>query len=477
MKKGTTHVGISHNNSETLYGLSNNFTHSEACNDNRKIAFTLAEVLITLGIIGVVSAMTIPTLISDVQNRQFTTGSKKMDSTLRQVLMLMKANDVLTGHTTTESFMRELQNYIKTSKLCSVDDLNECFSKEFMVEDDAFTLADMSTAKSLGKDWDTNINGVVLNNGATLLLAYNPKCHNDDYNNCIAVTYDLNGIDNKSKYAGNSPSDIGLHNAIFEKGLQCTVSNRIVNCPGVTYTYEWFEKNFSYLTDLCVADGNPGGAWMDKYNPSAPRCSCIAKGTMITLANGREKPIELITYEDELLVWDFDNGKLSTSKALWIKKPEVAVKYNLLTFSDSRQLKTINQHRIFNKELGKFTYPMTDETPIGTTTLLSDGCEVQLTNKKVIEQPVEFYNIITANHFNCFATGICTSNRFNNLYPIKDYKFVKDNRKLLPYEEYENFVSREWYEKLRLAEQVCDQDMKLYLANLIKIQQREMISV
>ena len=37
---------------------------------NRKCAFTLAEVLITLGIIGVVAALTIPTLISKYQEKQ-----------------------------------------------------------------------------------------------------------------------------------------------------------------------------------------------------------------------------------------------------------------------------------------------------------------------------------------------------------------------------------------------------------------------
>lgn len=35
-----------------------------------KKGFTLAEVLITLGIIGVVAAMTIPTLVSKSQQRQ-----------------------------------------------------------------------------------------------------------------------------------------------------------------------------------------------------------------------------------------------------------------------------------------------------------------------------------------------------------------------------------------------------------------------
>lgn len=36
-----------------------------------KLAFTLAEVLITLGIIGVVATITIPTLITNIQDKQF----------------------------------------------------------------------------------------------------------------------------------------------------------------------------------------------------------------------------------------------------------------------------------------------------------------------------------------------------------------------------------------------------------------------
>lgn len=43
----------------------------------RKIAFTLAEVLITLGIIGVVAATTIPTLIANTQGAQNRSHFKK----------------------------------------------------------------------------------------------------------------------------------------------------------------------------------------------------------------------------------------------------------------------------------------------------------------------------------------------------------------------------------------------------------------
>lgn len=52
--------------------------------------FTLAEVLITLGIIGVVAAMTIPTLTSKIQNLQYATAYRKAFSSLNQALRLMQ---------------------------------------------------------------------------------------------------------------------------------------------------------------------------------------------------------------------------------------------------------------------------------------------------------------------------------------------------------------------------------------------------
>ena len=50
----------------------------------KKVAFTLAEVLITLGIIGVVAAITIPTLIAKYQLKEGTVALKKEISVLNQ---------------------------------------------------------------------------------------------------------------------------------------------------------------------------------------------------------------------------------------------------------------------------------------------------------------------------------------------------------------------------------------------------------
>lgn len=59
---------------------------------SRHRAFTLAEVLITLGIIGVVAAMTIPNLVKDYQKTQYVTALKKAYATTNQALKQMAAD-------------------------------------------------------------------------------------------------------------------------------------------------------------------------------------------------------------------------------------------------------------------------------------------------------------------------------------------------------------------------------------------------
>lgn len=58
-----------------------------------KRGFTLAEVLITLGIIGIVAAMTIPTLITNIKGAQYRAQFKKTISTLNQAVRMNKAHN------------------------------------------------------------------------------------------------------------------------------------------------------------------------------------------------------------------------------------------------------------------------------------------------------------------------------------------------------------------------------------------------
>ena len=66
-------------------------THVAHWDNSRKIAFTLAEVLITLGIIGVVAAMTIPTLMANHRKKVVETKLEKIYSVMNQAINLTNA--------------------------------------------------------------------------------------------------------------------------------------------------------------------------------------------------------------------------------------------------------------------------------------------------------------------------------------------------------------------------------------------------
>lgn len=59
-----------------------------------KNAFTLAEVLITLGIIGVVAAMTLPTVINTTRHKELETAFKKAYSNLANACNLVNAEEI-----------------------------------------------------------------------------------------------------------------------------------------------------------------------------------------------------------------------------------------------------------------------------------------------------------------------------------------------------------------------------------------------
>ena len=157
---------------------------------------------------------------------------------------------------------------------------------------------------------------------------------------------------------------------------------------------------------------------------------CLIEGTLITLADGTKKPIEQITYYDELLVWNFYEGKFDTAKPCWIKIPQVANEYNLCKFSNGAEVGFVGEggnkgyHRIYNDEAKAFTHTGIAETPIGTTTFAEDMSMPTLVEQEVVKKEVKYYNIITDKHYNLFANGILTSCKLSNKYAIENMKYV-----------------------------------------------------
>ncbi len=93
-------------------------------------AFTLAEVLITLGIIGVVAAMTMPTLINQTNGAQYRAAFKKELSVISQAVTLNVALEDfdfsdLTGTTTGNGKLTDmLQNRANVVRVASTSDLS-----------------------------------------------------------------------------------------------------------------------------------------------------------------------------------------------------------------------------------------------------------------------------------------------------------------------------------------------------------------
>lgn len=174
--------------------------------------------------------------------------------------------------------------------------------------------------------------------------------------------------------------------------------------------------------------------------------SCMIEGTQITLANGSTKAIEDITYNDELLVWNFYDGKFDKAKPSWIKVVETAPKYNLVKFSNGSEVGfvgpggDIGYHRVFNKEAKAFTHTGVKDTPNGTTTFAQDGTFPTVVSQEVVEKEVKFYNVITDKHYNIFANGILTSCKLSNKYHIEDMRYVGE--KLISDEQEKAYFER-----------------------------------
>jgi len=131
-----------------------------------RFAFTLAEVLITLAIIGVVAAITIPTLMANYQKVQQVAGLKKAYAEITEALKLM-ANDHgcpdnlgCTGAFTNNGDLvtadtilgNEFKKYFKLAKDCGAvynqsDESTKCFSENTS-----------SNYDGSGERWDENDN-------------------------------------------------------------------------------------------------------------------------------------------------------------------------------------------------------------------------------------------------------------------------------------------------------------------------------
>ena len=145
----------------------------------KDVAFTLAEVLITLGVIGVVAALTMPTLLKNIAERSNSEAQANLAQKITKSMDLMRADGGLERtYNSTDEFVDEFSKYIKISTRCDADHIADCWPTKTVTTTDGETydVSKAKTGKNLNlKDNKSNNVGIILADGATLILTYNPN--------------------------------------------------------------------------------------------------------------------------------------------------------------------------------------------------------------------------------------------------------------------------------------------------------------
>ena len=195
-------------------------------------AFTLAEVLITLAIIGVVAAMTIPTLIANYQERAWNTSAEVFVRKLEEALKTMNTQQTLAGYSNTADFVAALGKHFKITRVCQNDDIMSCFEDKVIWGNEEVDMTKIKNASNFGQDdWDTELIGVQFANGTTGIIAYNPECKENPYTNqftgtsCLAILYDTTGFKTpntqQKDLRGINVLSLGGSNCAFEINGTC----------------------------------------------------------------------------------------------------------------------------------------------------------------------------------------------------------------------------------------------------------------
>lgn len=156
---------------------------------------------------------------------------------------------------------------------------------------------------------------------------------------------------------------------------------------------------------------NQGGLFM-KY----AKDSCVAEGTLITLADGSQKAVELLTGDEMLLVWNLHTGAFDAAPILFIDS-EVARTNQVihLHFSDGTIVKVIDEHGFWDYDLNRYVFLREDAAQyighsfskqITTADGTMQSIKVRLEKVVVCKEYVSAWSPVTYGHLSYYVNGM-----------------------------------------------------------------------
>ncbi|MCM1010597.1 MAG: prepilin-type N-terminal cleavage/methylation domain-containing protein, partial [Fusobacterium sp.] len=202
--------------------------------------FTMAEILLSLTIIGVVAAITLPSLTGNINERTWNTQRKALYARMSQAVPLMGS---VNGYADTETFVTGgLSKVLKINNICDKDHLQDCGITSKLTTLNASQIDFPKTMQALNSkmtevsvsNWwvghegeyytysqgNTDAAAFETANGESVAVYYNPNCQPDmgetteiyaQTKICVHFIYDLNG----SKGPNTINKDMGIMSVIY----------------------------------------------------------------------------------------------------------------------------------------------------------------------------------------------------------------------------------------------------------------------
>lgn len=223
----------------------------------RKLGFTLAEVLITLGVIGVVAALTLSVLMQNIQARIRAEQIRTVKYKLTKATEKMNSLGLIGPYDSSAAFVAELQKHLKIAKVCTSSNLRACWPYDNVILQDGkeYEISKVQTGKNFKMDSDDDMDysspnvGIVTADGVAMILSFNKKCLPLDSvkeyawstqdnkpisnatANCVAAVFEINGTKKPNKLN----EDVILFNA-NGLGSSCAIELDSGKCFGSPFS-------------------------------------------------------------------------------------------------------------------------------------------------------------------------------------------------------------------------------------------------
>jgi len=222
--------------------------------------FTMAEILLSLTIIGVVAAITLPSLTGNINERTWNTQRKALFARMTQAISLMPAlngygkfteetdsegNTSVIEDTATETFITDgLAKVLKINNICDAEHLADCgITSKITTMYGSVTslplkLNDLGTYHDISGIKSTGVAAFETANGESIAVYYNPICLGNwkvdgrlrsyvGNDLCANFVFDLNG----NKGPNTVGKDIGIMSVFYSSDSSVVMPIPLVRSP------------------------------------------------------------------------------------------------------------------------------------------------------------------------------------------------------------------------------------------------------